>query len=89
MTEMSMGMIGHNQVTGGVGIGIFCGDRSECMIERNHVAGTRADSTSNDLGQLGYGIESDFQAIAELSKNELYGNARGVGAIAGGKISHR
>ena len=88
MTEMSMGTVAHNQVAGATGIGIFCGDRSECMIERNHVSGTRADRTSNDLGQLGYGIESDFEAIAELSRNELIGNDQGVGVFAGGKVSH-
>ena len=88
MTEMSMGMIGHNQVTGAKGVGIFCGDRSECMIELNHVVGTSPDNASSDLGQLGYGIESNFEATAELSRNELYGNARGVGTIAGGRIHH-
>ena len=35
MTEMSMGMIEDNEVDGALGVGIFCGDYSECEIEDN------------------------------------------------------
>jgi len=87
MTEMSMGMIEQNQVTGSQGIGILCVDQSECMISRNQVSGTRSNPTSADLGQRGYGIESTFLSAAELSRNELYGNAHGIGTFSGGTVS--
>jgi nitrous oxidase accessory protein NosD len=86
MTEMSMGEIERNHVAGARGIGIFCGDRSECTVSRNRVAGTRADRSTDDLALAGYGIEADFQATAELEDNELLGNARGVGTFAGAEI---
>ncbi|HEY1367538.1 MAG TPA: right-handed parallel beta-helix repeat-containing protein [Gaiellaceae bacterium] len=82
MTEMSMGEIESNHVAGALGVGIFCGDRSECTVARNRVAGTRPDRSSGDLSRRGYGIEADFQATAELEDNELLGNARGVGSFA-------
>jgi len=88
MNEMSMGMIEHNKVAGVLGVGIFCGDQSECMIERNHVSGTRADHPSGDLAQMGYGIESHYKSLAELSGNELVGNARPIGVFAGGEVRH-
>jgi hypothetical protein len=81
-------MIERNEVAGGLGVGIFCGDQSECMIEHNRVSGTRADLASGDAAQMGYAIESHFESIAELSDNDLVGNARRVGAFAGAEI-HR
>jgi hypothetical protein len=89
MTEMSMGMIDENNVAGGLGIGIFCGDQSECMIESNRVSGTRPDRSSGDASRMGYGIESHFGATAELSGNELVGNARREGAFSEARIVHR
>ena len=89
MNEMSMGMIEHNRVAGALGVGIFCGDQSECMIERNHVAGTRPDIASGDEAQMGYGIESHYKSIAELSENELVGNHRTIAAIAAGVVEHK
>jgi len=84
MTEMSMGMIEKNQVAGAVGAGIACVDQSMCMIADNHVSGTRGDPTTPDLErQSGYGIVSDYKAEAELSDNELVGNARRIGVFAG------
>jgi Right handed beta helix region len=88
MTEMSMGMVEHNQVAGGLGVGIFCGDRSECMIEENRVSGTRPDHASGDWSRLGYAIESHFDSKAELSDNELVGNARRIGVFAGAEVSY-
>jgi nitrous oxidase accessory protein NosD len=89
MNEMSMGMIEHNQVAGALGIGILCGDQSECMIEKNRVSGTRADHASGDLSRMGYGIVSHFRSNAEVSENELVGNAHGMGAFASSEITHR
>ena len=90
MTEMSMGMIEDNQVTDAVGIGIFCGDHSECMIDENAVVDTRADPTSNDLSRAGYGIISHYGALAELGDgNTLVGNAKGISAFVDAKLVRR
>jgi hypothetical protein len=88
MTEMSMGMIEKNEVAEAIGAGIACVDQSECMISGNRVSGTQGDATTPDLArQSGYGILSDYKANAELSDNELVGNARRVGTFAGAEIS--
>ena len=84
-----MGMIEHNDVAGALGVGIFCGDQSECMIERNRVLGTRPDHASGDLAQMGYGIESHYKSVAELSENELVGNALEIGTFAAGVVEHK
>jgi nitrous oxidase accessory protein NosD len=89
MTEMSMGMIEENEVAGAMGSGISCVDQSECMIEGNHVSGTRGDPSQPDLArQSGYGILSDYKASAELSDNELVGNARRIGVFAGAEVTN-
>jgi nitrous oxidase accessory protein NosD len=88
MTEMSMGMIEKNEVAGAIGAGIACVDQSECMISGNRVSGTQGDASTPDLArQSGYGILSDYKANAELSDNELVGNARRVGTFAGAEVS--
>jgi hypothetical protein len=59
-----------------------------CMIEDNHVSGTKADRASPGIGrQAGYGIVSDYKAEAELEDNELVGNAGRVGVFAGAQVS--
>jgi hypothetical protein len=88
MTEMSMGMIAQNEVAGAVGAGIACVDQSMCMIEDNHVSGTKPDPSTPGLErQNGYGIVSDYKAEAELTDNELVGNARRVGVFAGAEVT--
>ena len=88
MTEMSMGMIAGNEVAGAVGAGIACVDQSMCMIEDNHVSGTKPDPTQPDVErQAGYGIVSDYKAEAELGDNELVGNAGRVGVFAGAVVT--
>jgi nitrous oxidase accessory protein NosD len=89
LNEMSMTMVEHNEVAGALGVGIFCGDQSECMIEDNRVSGTRADRASGDLALQGYGIQSHYKSRAELSGNELVGNAHEMGSFAGAEIVHR
>jgi Right handed beta helix region len=89
LNEMSMTMVEHNEIAGALGVGIFCGDQSECMIEDNRVSGTRADRASGDLALQGYGIQSHYRSRAELSGNELVGNAHGMGSFAGAEIVHR
>jgi Periplasmic copper-binding protein (NosD) len=88
MTEMSMGMIAKNEVAGAVGAGIACVDQSMCMIEDNHVSGTKPDpSTPGPERQNGYAIVSDYKAEAELADNELVGNARRIGIFAGAEVT--
>ena len=89
MTEMSMGMIEHNEVSDALGIGIFCGDHSECMIEQNSVTDTRPDLASNDLSRKGYGIVSHYGAVTELGENAFAGTGRGVSAFAEGRLVHQ
>jgi nitrous oxidase accessory protein NosD len=82
MTEMSMGDVSANVVGGALGVGIFCGDHSECMIDRNVVTGTRPDVASGDRARDGYGIVAHYGATAELADNR----AGRVGAFAEGRI---
>jgi nitrous oxidase accessory protein NosD len=86
MTEMSMGEIRHNSVRDALGVGIFCGDSSECEIEGNRVAATRSDDASGDLARSGYGIVVHFRAHAELHKNDLRENPRRVGVFADASV---
>ncbi len=89
MTEMSMGMIEDNQVTDAIGIGIFCGDHSECMVDENAVVDTRPDLASGDLSRAGYGIVSHYGAITELGDgNTLVGNAKGISTFVDGRFVH-
>ena len=41
MSEMSMGEVAENTVLGARGVGVYCGDHSECEISRNVVTATR------------------------------------------------
>ncbi len=75
MSEMSMGEVSENTVSGALGVGVYCGDHSECTIRRNVVSGTRSDGTDN-LAQAGVGIEANYYAVAGLDENTLIGNPR-------------
>src|SRR5207237_7201439 len=74
MTEMSMGMISHNEVRGAHGVGIYCNDRSMCMVERNTVVDTKPDSAGGDLSRRGFGVLASFGSAADLRDNELTAN---------------
>ena len=89
MTEMSMGEIHSNRVADATGIGIFCGDYSECEIERNHVAGTRPDPSSGDTTRAGIGIVAHYHAHADTEDNELVGNAKQSAAFVGARLRER
>jgi hypothetical protein len=88
MTEMSMGEVLDNHVANGLGVGIFCGDRSECEVHRNVVSGTRRDPLG-DLSRVGVGIESDFESVAKLRDNVLVGNPVATRAFAGSRFESR
>jgi nitrous oxidase accessory protein NosD len=85
MSEMSMGDVTENNVSGATGVGVYCGDHSQCMIERNLVAGTRSDH-SGDLARVGIGIVANFYALAELEGNVLVGNAKRTAAFSNSRF---
>jgi len=86
VTEMSMGMVEHNDVHDALGIGIYCGDRSMCEIEHNVVSHTRADHASGDLSRVGYAIEAWWESKVELKDNVLVGNPQGAGSFSSSRI---
>jgi hypothetical protein len=88
VTEMSMGSVIGNRVEDALGIGIFCADQAECLIEDNLVAGTRLDRPSADLSRRGYGVVSHSGATAFLAGNSLARNPHPLGAFAGGLFRH-
>lgn len=87
LTEMSMAEVEENQVEHALGVGIFCGDYSMCMIEDNFVSGTRPDFESGDRTRLGYGIVAHYGAEATVADNRLRGNAHTVGSFLHATIS--
>lgn len=88
ITEMSMGTAKENDVRNGLGVGIYCGDYSHCLIERNAVSGTRPDLASSNGTRMGYGILATFGAEATLRENQLTENHRRTRAFADARI-HR
>jgi len=81
VTEMSMGMVMDNVVRDARGIGIWCNDRSMCMIERNTVLGTRPDAAGHAFGVL-----ASFQSEANLWKNQLGENPVAFSSIIDSEI---
>ena len=84
-----MGEVEHNDVRDALGIGILCGDRSMCTIDRNRVADTRVDTESGGAMRAGVGIEVEFGAEAELGTNELTRSKGGVGSFLGSTIERK
>jgi len=89
MTEMSMGAIDGNVVRDALGIGVFCGDWSHCDIQDNTIVGTRADVRSGMRSRLGYPIQANYYAWAEVEDNALVANPRGMATFTGATISGR
>ncbi len=86
MTEMSMGEIEENHVADALGVGVYCGDYSECKIERNTIANTRADHASGDLSRMGYPIVAFYGAKASLTANRIVGSTLASRAFAHASI---
>jgi parallel beta-helix repeat protein len=86
LTEMSMGMVEDNTVSGTLGVGIFCGDYSECEIEGNRVFDTRADHASGDRTRMGFAILAHYHAIAEVEDNEIHRSPGGIRGMLDGRI---
>lgn len=89
MTEMSMGTIENNEVDSVLGVGIFCGDFSECEIEDNTVSGVEPDLDSGDLTRLGVAIQAHRGAQAELKDNTISGSPGGVAAFVDATIEQK
>jgi len=88
MTEMSMGTIDRNEVSGALGVGIWCNDRSVCDVRRNTVVDTRPDP-SGDRSRRGIGVLASFQSEAYLWQNELAANPLPSGAVVNSEVFSR
>jgi parallel beta-helix repeat protein len=66
VTEMSMGKVDGNVVSEALGVGIFCGDYSECEIDRNEVRGVRSDGASGS--RAGLAVVAHYGALAKVSR---------------------
>lgn len=86
--EMSMDMVHSNQVSGALGVGIFCVDHSECEIEGNTVAATGRDG-SGDPTRAGVAIEAHYFAKATVSGNTIVQSPGGIGAFDNSTITRR
>jgi hypothetical protein len=80
-----MGDVSENNVSGANGVGVYCGDHSECHITKNVVANTRSDH-SGDRARVGVGIEANYYALARLEGNVLVGNAAPTAAFDGSRF---
>jgi Right handed beta helix region len=87
LTEMSMAVVEGNHVENSLGVGIYCGDYSECEIDDNSVRDIRPDEVSGDLTRLGYGIVVHSGAKAVLGDNDVSGVAARTKAFLGARIS--
>jgi hypothetical protein len=87
LTEMSMVVVEGNEVENSLGVGIYCGDYSECKIEDNVVGGTRPDVASGDRTRMGYAVVAHSGAKAELDGNELSRNRSPARAFLGARIT--
>jgi nitrous oxidase accessory protein NosD len=66
MTEMSMGEVTGNDVVGAHGTGVYCGDYSECHVNRNTIVGPRESILAN------------YGASAHVSRNAVDGSVRAI-----------
>ena len=89
MTEMSMGMITHNEVREALGVGIYCNDRSMCMVERNTVVDTKSDSAGGDQSRRGFGVLASFGSEVDLRNNELSANPAPMGSVMNSELRQR
>jgi nitrous oxidase accessory protein NosD len=87
LTEMSMVVVEGNDVRDSLGVGIFCGDYSECEIDDNSVRGIRPDHASGDTTRAGVGILAHYGAKAVLNDNQVSDSPGGTRAVLGAQIS--
>lgn len=82
VTEMSMGRVERNTVTGAIGVGIFCSDFSHCRIEGNRVGSVEVDPSGNPT-RAGFGLVAHYGAVATVAGNAL---ARAPASFIGAHI---
>jgi hypothetical protein len=87
VTEMAMAMIESNDVSNGLGIGIFCSDYSECEIHDNSIADIRRDENSSDTMRQGFAIVSHYGAHADVESNDVVRSPGGVKSFADAHIT--
>jgi hypothetical protein len=87
LTEMSMAEVEGNQVEDSLGVGIYCGDYSECEIDRNSVRNVSIDAASGDKTRMGFGIVAHSGADAVISGNDVSGVTARAKSFLGAKIS--
>jgi nitrous oxidase accessory protein NosD len=87
LTEMSMALVEGNHVENALGVGIYCGDYSECEIDDNSVRDIRPDDASGDLTRMGFGIVAHSGAKAEISDNDVSGVTARTKAFLGARIT--
>ena len=88
LTEMSMVVVEGNDVRDSLGVGIFCGDYSQCEIEDNAVSDVTSDDASGDATRGGIAIVAHYGAEARLDGNEISRSPGGIGAFADATIEH-
>jgi hypothetical protein len=86
LTEMSMAVVERNDVHDSLGVGIFCGDYSECEIADNSVRNIRPDDASGDKSRMGFGILVHYGAKAEVRGNDVSRSPGGTRALLGAEI---
>lgn len=89
MTEMSMAEADGNDVGGVTGVGIFCGDYSECTIEDNTIDGVLRDGGSSDPARHGVAIAAHYGATAKVEGNDVRASPGGTASFVGGRIEQR
>jgi len=88
MTEMSMGQVAQNTIDGARGVGVYCGDHSQCEIARNIVSGTRRGAP-DDPSAAGVAIEENYYAFAYLDRNVLLGNPTPLAIFDNSRITRQ
>lgn len=89
VTEMSMGSVEDNEVAQALGVGIFCGDYSQCEIEDNVVSDVWPDRDSGDRSRRGVAIQAHFGAEATLDGNDVVRSPGGIAASPDATIERR
>lgn len=88
VNEMAMAHVVGNEVRNARARGFYCGDYSECELERNVVDGVRPDGSGN-RAKSGIGIVVDYHGYAELSGNRISRVRRAVATFSGGTFEPR
>lgn len=86
MTEMSMGEIEFNSVGAATGVGILCGDHSECEVRYNRVTDIRPEPASTDPARRGVAILSQYGSHLRMGRNSMAASPGGVAALLGAHI---